>query len=45
MNCSYPVYTLLGYPDRPDGKHRYKAFDLEGLPPQGSDTEQTSFRA
>jgi putative SOS response-associated peptidase YedK len=38
----YPVYTLRGYPVRPDGKHRYEAFDWEGLPPLGSDTAQTS---
>ncbi len=38
----YPVYTLRGYPNRPDGKHRYEQFDWEGLPPLGSDTAQTS---
>gem|GEM_PF-5474376 len=37
-----PLYTLRGYPNRPDGKHRYEAFDWEGLPPLGSDTVQTS---
>lgn len=38
----YPVYTLRGYPNRSDGKHRYEAFDCEGLPPLGNDTVQTS---
>lgn len=33
----YPVYTLRGYPERPDGKHRYEAFDWNGLPPLGND--------
>ena len=28
--------------NRPDGKHRYEAFEWEGLPPLGSDTVQTS---
>jgi len=34
----YPVYTLRGYPERPDGGHRYDPFDWEGLPPLGTDT-------
>jgi putative SOS response-associated peptidase YedK len=38
----YPVYTLRGYPNRPDGKHRYEEFKWEGLPPLGSDEIQTS---
>ena len=38
----YPVYTLRGYPNRPDCKHRYEQFEWEGLPPLGSDTAQTS---
>ncbi len=38
----YSVYTLRGYPNRPDRKHLYKAFDWEGLPPLGSDTVHTS---
>ena len=33
----YPVYTLRGYPERPDGKHRYEPFDWNGLPPLGTD--------
>lgn len=33
----YPVYTLRGYPDRPDGKHRYDPYSWEGLPPLGND--------
>jgi hypothetical protein len=38
---SYPVFTLRGYPTRPDGKHRYEPFEgWEGLPPLGSDDPQ-----
>lgn len=33
----YPVYTLRGYPERPDNKHRYEPFRWEGLPPLGND--------
>ena len=33
----YPVYTLRGYPERPDGKHRYEPFTWDGLPPLGND--------
>ena len=33
----HPVYTLRGYPNRPDDKHRYEPFDWEGLPPLGND--------
>lgn len=33
----YPVYTLRGYPERPDGKHRYDPFTWDGLPPLGND--------
>ncbi|WP_286850245.1 MULTISPECIES: SOS response-associated peptidase [Sphingobacterium] len=40
---SYPVYTLRGYPNRPDGKHRYDPFEgWEGLPPLGNDNLQQS---
>ncbi|QIH35992.1 MULTISPECIES: hypothetical protein [Sphingobacterium] len=40
---SYPVYTLRGYPNRPDGKHRYEPFDgWERLPPLGNDNVQQS---
>ena len=34
---AYPVYTLRGYPDRPDSKHRYEPFLWPGLPPLGED--------
>lgn len=34
---AYPVYTLRGYPERPDGKHRYEPFEWNGLPPLGED--------
>lgn len=34
----HPVYTLRGYPERPDHKHRYDAFQWEGLPELGNDT-------
>ncbi len=34
---AYPVYTLRGYPERPDGLHRYDPFHWEGLPPLGND--------
>jgi putative SOS response-associated peptidase YedK len=37
----YPVYTLRGYPERPDGKHRYDKFDWEGLPPLGNDNPKS----
>lgn len=33
----HPVYTLRGYPERPDHKHRYEAYDWPGLPPLGDD--------
>ncbi|WP_164112021.1 MULTISPECIES: SOS response-associated peptidase [Sphingobacterium] len=33
----HPVYTLRGYPARPDGKHRYEAYDWPGLPVLGND--------
>lgn len=33
----YPVYTLRGYPNRPDGKHRYEPYPWAGLPPLGQD--------
>lgn len=34
---AYPVYTLRGYPERPDGLHRYEPFHWEGLPTLGMD--------
>lgn len=34
----HPVYTLRGYPTRPDQKHRYEPFKWEGLPELGNDT-------
>ncbi|MNJ95320.1 hypothetical protein D3C87_130300 [compost metagenome] len=34
---AYPVYTLRGYPERPDGLHRYDQFHWEGLPQLGND--------
>lgn len=39
---AYPVYTLRGYPERPDSKHRYEPFGWEGLPPLGQDSPQQS---
>ncbi|NJI72718.1 SOS response-associated peptidase [Sphingobacterium kitahiroshimense] len=33
----YPVYTLRGYPNRPDGKHRYEPYQWSDLPPLGQD--------
>lgn len=33
----HPVYTLRGYPERPDGRHRYEPFTWDGLPPLGND--------
>ncbi len=39
---SVPVYTLRGYPNRPDGKHRYEKFDWPRLPPLGQDFVQES---
>lgn len=41
----HPVYTLRGYPDRPDDKKRFEEYTWEGLPPLGDDTpkEQTLF--
>lgn len=33
----HPVYTLRGYPNRPDDGHRYDTFDWDGLPPLGTD--------
>lgn len=36
----FPVYTLRGYPDRPDGKHRYDPYTWDGLPPLGKDTPE-----
>jgi len=41
----HPVYTLRGYPNRPDNKHRYDPFKWDGLPPLGKDmpVENTLF--
>lgn len=41
----HPVYTLRGYPNRPDDKARYEEFKWEGLPALGNDTpkENTLF--
>lgn len=40
----YPVYTLRGYPERPDGKHRFDPFEWKDLPPLGhDDAQQTLF--
>jgi len=36
----YPVYTLRGYPNRPDEKRRFEPFEWEGLPQLGSDDPQ-----
>lgn len=33
----YPVYTLRGYPTRPDKRHRYEPYHWDGLPPLGDD--------
>jgi len=33
----HPVYTLRGYPARPDGGRRYDPFTWDGLPPLGND--------
>lgn len=33
----FPVYTLRGFPKRPDGKHRYEPYHWRGLPPLGRD--------
>lgn len=43
----YPVYTLRGYPIRPDGKHRFDPYEWSHLPPLGNDdpipTQQSLF--
>lgn len=33
----HPVFTLRGYPDRPDGKKRYDKYNWPGLPELGND--------
>lgn len=33
----FPVHTLRGYPERPDGRHRYDSFTWHGQPPPGND--------
>lgn len=33
----HPVYTLRGYPERPDGQQRFDPFQWDGLPPLGND--------
>lgn len=38
MLTAHPVYTLRGYPERPDGKHRYEPYDWNELPPLGHDS-------
>lgn len=37
----YSVYTLRGYPIRPDGGHRYEPFTWDGLPPLGNDDSRS----
>ena len=38
MLSVHPVYTLSGYPKRPDGKSRYERYDWNSLPPLGHDS-------